>query len=401
MKLILRAIINLICLPIFLVGIILPKSKNIWVFGSWFGNLYLDNSKYLFEYIKENENEITPIWLTKNKLIFEKLRRNGRRCYYINSVLGFYFTARASIVIVSQGLIDINKFGVSRQAKVLLWHGSPIKKIAFDDRINAHPYNPLIFNIFSRIWNIIFPFEREDWDLITASSQEVKEKFISAFRSNDKSVTVTGYPRYDIILSSNLNRINSIDELSSSFLEERIILYAPTFRDGNPDFNYLDNLNLSNLNKMMEKYNTKFIIKLHPKINVSIPLLTDFENVTSLVNQNVDINILLKQSEILLTDYSSIFIDYLLLNKPIIFTPFDLNNFYKSSRELYYDYNEITPGVKCNDWNEVLEEIQMILDGVDNYISQRELIRSKFHTFSDTENCARIINRIKGKYVQK
>ena len=96
-----------------------------------------------------------------------------------------------------------------------------------------------------------------------------------------------------------------------------------------------------------------------------------------------------------MTDYSSIFIDYLLLNKPIIFTPFDLQNYIQINRKLYYDYNLITPGVKCHSWDQVLKEINNILSGVDKFSIERSNIKQKFHKFKDNENCIRITNRIK------
>ena len=216
MKHILKTVINFLLFPMFLIGLLLPKSKNIWIFGSWFGDYYIDNSKYLFEYVDNNENAITPIWLTRNKLVLQYLRNEGKRCYYIKSFLGFYYTARSSVVIVSQGLVDINKLGVSNQIKVLLWHGSPIKKIAYDDRKNANPYNQLFFKVILKTWNIFFPFERENWDIITASSKEVKNKFkslvvVQDFKDEIKKTKIF----YNFLNKNKLNDVLIISDKTS------------------------------------------------------------------------------------------------------------------------------------------------------------------------------------------
>ena len=373
----------------FLIGLLLPKSKNIWIFGSWFGDYYIDNSKYLFEYVDNNENAITPIWLTRNKLVLQYLRNEGKRCYYIKSFLGFYYTARSSVVIVSQGLVDINKLGVSNQIKVLLWHGSPIKKIAYDDRKNANPYNQLFFKVILKTWNIFFPFERENWDIITASSKEVKNKFISAFKSTKQRVKILGYPRYDIIMGTHNNILKNIQP------NKKVILYAPTFRDNNYNYNYFDGLNIQELNKIMEEFQAIFLINLHPKEKNHNYFINDNDNIVMLQNQDIDINKLLTITDILITDYSSIYIDFLLLNRPIIFTPFDLVEYRHSNRELYYDYELITPGERCNNWENTLEEIKKLFDGKDEYSNDRELIRKRFHTNVDNQNSSRIINSIK------
>ena len=114
-----------------------------------------------------------------------------------------------------------------------------------------------------------------------------------------------------------------------------------------------------------------------------------------LQNQDIDIYKLLTITDILITDYSSIYIDFLLLNRPIIFTPFDLVEYRHSNRELYYDYELITPGERCNNWENTLEEIKKLFDGKDEYSNDRELIRKRFHTNVDNQNSSRIINSIK------
>ena len=396
MKILKKIIINILFYPIFIIGLFIPKSKKIWIFGSWFGNSYTDNSRYLFEYILNNKKDIIPIWLTNKKLVLKDLRNRNIRCYYKNSIKGFYYTARSYVIIVNQGIIDINKFGLSSQIKVLLWHGTPIKKIAFDDHINSHSYNENIYNFFSKVWNSFFPFDKENWDLITSASNEVKKKFITAFRSNKNSVQITGYPRYDIILDK-LNCTNYEFEFMKKFDNKRIVLYAPTFRDKNIKYDYFFELNLKLLNKLMDETNSIFLIKLHPKSKNIEFISKEYSNIFFINDQLLDINIILSKTTILITDYSSIYIDFLLLNRPIIFTPFDYKN-YINNRKLYYDYYKVTPGKKCDNWNETLNEINEIIIGNDNYSASRDSMKDFFHKFTDSKNSLRIYDRIKKIY---
>ena len=116
-NILIRLLSNLLYYPLFILGYIIPKSNKIWIFGSWLGNSYSDNPKYLFEYIGNNHPEITPIWITRNTEIRKELNNNNKICYLINSFQGFYYTARSSVIIVSHGLIDVNKYSISNQKK--------------------------------------------------------------------------------------------------------------------------------------------------------------------------------------------------------------------------------------------------------------------------------------------
>ena len=104
----------------------------------------------------------------------------------------------------------------------------------------------------------------------------------------------------------------------------------------------------------------------------------------------------MRQTDFLITDYSSIFFDYLLLDKPIIFAPFDQEDYLKNDREFYYNYELVTPGIKAKDWDEVLERVKNLIY-CDNYTynEERAFIKKMFHTFSDGNSSERVFQAIK------
>ena len=70
------------CINIFLKILVLKKrNSNIWLFGSWNGESYSDNSKFFFEYVVKNHPTINPIWITKSKHIKNKLLSENKKCY--------------------------------------------------------------------------------------------------------------------------------------------------------------------------------------------------------------------------------------------------------------------------------------------------------------------------------
>ena len=65
---------------------------------------------------------------------------------------------------------------------------------------------------------------------------------------------------------------------------------------------------------------------------------------------------------------------------------------------MYYNYNDITPGLKCSNWEEVFYGINDILKGNDQFAKNRKMIKNTFHKFNDTNNCQRITEKIKELY---
>jgi CDP-glycerol glycerophosphotransferase (TagB/SpsB family) len=206
---------------------------------------------------------------------------------------------------------------------------------------------------------------------------------MSAFKTSN--VRITGYPRNDLLCNKETNNTFTIT-------------YLPTFRDSIgykidlfSDFNF----NLELWDKSLSKSSIKLNIKMHPLSKPTDELLTKF-NVLENINflDEIDVAEILPKTDILITDYSSVYFDYLLRDKPIIFAPFDYDNYITKDREFYYNYNEVTPGPKCKDWNEVLEWIEKFKKDPTIYADERQKVRDRFHKYQDGENCERVYNEI-------
>src|SRR5690554_6484305 len=111
------------------ISLLIPKSKNIWIFGSWFGKSYSDNSRWLFEYLNKNHPEIRIIWLTNNDDVLSLLKKSDLEVYKIYSIRSIYFSMKARYVCVSQGVLsDTMPFlSMSGSKLIQLWHDTPIK----------------------------------------------------------------------------------------------------------------------------------------------------------------------------------------------------------------------------------------------------------------------------------
>jgi CDP-glycerol glycerophosphotransferase len=377
----------------------IPKNNNIWVFGAIRGKKYMDNAKYIFEYVHENTN-ITAIWISKNNDIINELNNKGFNAYHENSQKGKYFARRAKIAIVThrgnRNNSDLPFQLFSKKTKIIqLWHGIPLKKIAFDDKIFSNKFNEnsIRFKIITYIKKIFFPFLNyvHQPSLILALSKETKDIFSKAFRVDKNIVKITGYPRSDILLK----KISF--ELDMN--KKQKIIYMPTFRgsvDSNFDLFLQFGFDVHKLDTFLGRKNMSLDIKLHPFNQPSNELIQQLKNSCNISFLQYDaIYEIINSYDILITDYSSIYFDYLLLDKPIIFTPFDKDDYMKKDREFYFDYDKVTPGPKVLNWDEVIFQLENIENFNKMYSTQRNTLKNKFHYYQDTNNTKRVFEAIK------
>ncbi|MFY0608229.1 MAG: CDP-glycerol glycerophosphotransferase family protein [Cyclobacteriaceae bacterium] len=376
-----KRFLNAICyFPIYLISFLIRKKTNLWVFGAWFGYRYSDNSKYLFEYC----NQITTlrcIWLSRDKKVIDMIRDKGFESYRTNSIKGIYFQLIAKVGVVCTGKNDINPYFVGKSIKLVnLWHGTPLKKIMNDDKIT--------FKAPKGILSKIFPvYSPTNYSLICASSEEVATRFKTAFKLNEE-VVITGYSRNDF--ASKL----TIQEKEKKFLQG---VYLPTHRgEGDSDFLVTVESMLKKLDEILEGSRIQVDVKLHFYYQTRLASVNEYQNIRFLKDADIDGDIYsaLWDYDFLITDYSSIYFDFLLKDKPIIFYPFDLNSYLTKDREMYYNYEEVTPGPKVTSYQDLFEELIKVRNGQDTFREQRRELNAVFNKFNDGLNSGRIVQEI-------
>jgi CDP-glycerol glycerophosphotransferase (TagB/SpsB family) len=142
----------------------IPKNKNIWIFGAWFGDKYADNSKFLFEYVNEYHPSIRAVWLTNSEDIVDQLKEKDYEVYKKYSFKSILLGVRAQYsIFVHSNFVDCMPFLNNKQTKLIqLWHGSPIKKIGYDTEIIRKNKS------FDKFKYTLFPFLYEESHLFTA-----------------------------------------------------------------------------------------------------------------------------------------------------------------------------------------------------------------------------------------
>ena len=106
-----------------------------------------------------------------------------------------------------------------------------------------------------------------------------------------------------------------------------------------------------------------------------------------------DVNLILPEIDILITDYSSIYVDYLLLDRPCIFVPYDLEN-YKRKRGFLLDYDFWAAGAIVLTQKDLEGALTEILSGKDTYIEKRQLLRDNFHNCQAENSSEKVVQLI-------
>jgi len=395
----------LLLLPVYLVAFLLPRDRNLWIFGSWDGQVFNDNSKYLFLYIAENHSEIRAIWLSHRDEIIKDLTNKGYEAYQPLSIKGFLYSLRASCVVISNCLGDVNGFAIGKAKKIQLWHGTPLKKIGYDSglgSISGYRVNNRLRAMIVELVEKVSPFTVRRYDLLAAASEEAKRTLGSGFRDNKDRLRVTGYPRNDALFDTvwlASNRCDYIERSKNEINFKYVITYLPTHRQlGKKQIDLFAGYGFDSneAQRMLEGLNAILIIKAHyfDRGDDMTARKSSSQRIYAPSSDEVtDIYPILKETDILITDYSSIYFDYLLLNRPIIFTPFDIEE-YSKEEGFYYDYDEVTPGPKAKDWPEVLKLIEEVIQN-DRWERKREAVCGRFNGFRDNMSSQRVFEAIR------
>lgn len=337
----------------YVLSFFLKNENNMWIFGAGNGHAYVDNSRYLFEWVSTKKDK-KVYWITKELKLYRAIKINKKsNIIYFYSLRGIIVLAKAKVYICSHGINDITPYANKNKVIICLWHGLPIKKIGNmakgtfgkDNKIN-HFVNRLI-NANEKI------------DLFLTPSAYYKNIFEQSFGSKVKDYLFAQYPRVTELKS----RYKKIGERGAN---SRIIVFAPTFRDYVsecyyeksgilPSLDYLPKLNL-----ILEKLNFKMVIKLHPYIYVNhtyMDALSEFNHIIY-ADKNDDVLDTLINSEMLITDYSSIYFDFLSLKKEVIFLMPDYEMYKNNGRGLNFEFEKMAPGRICKTWSHIADYLQ-------------------------------------------
>lgn len=356
-----------------------PVMQNVVLFESFFGKSYSDSPKYIFEKL----NEMYPgkyecVWILEKKTKLPYPAKQIKRF----SFAYFKYLARAKYIVFNSRQ---PKSFIKRKENVFLetWHGTPLKKLVFDmdDVLSASPTYKKNFYIQSR-----------SWDYLVAANGFSDEVFRRAFEY-DKHMLKFGYPRNDILHSPDRDKIAAdIKQKIGIPSDKKVVLYAPTWRDDEfyeaGKYKFTLRLDLAKMKKELgDDY--AIILRTHyfiaDKIDVS-----GAEDFVYNLSKYDDIAELYLISDILITDYSSVFFDYANLKRPMLFFTYDLDKYRDVLRGFYIDMEKDIPGPLVFNTDEVIDSIKNIDEVQKKYAAVYDVFYERFCGWEDghaSENC--------------
>jgi len=372
-------------------SLVIPKDEKLIIFGAFSGKRYGDNSAFLFEYIIKEQTDYKPYWISHKKDVVDFVINKGFPALNRYSLKAFWYSVRAKYIVGSHNIKDASMHKVisPNQFFIYLHHGIPLRKGWFD--VAGAPKKSL----------------QSSKDKINHSSFMIATSEYAAEQQNkllpiglDK-FRITGLPRNDVFFKE----LNSYEKkLINSHIppNKTTVLYAPTWREWEATkFFPFEDRNLSELNKKLVELNTILILRPHhidlekKEFNVLRDEIASFSNIKLIThNEIADINLVCKFSDILITDYSSLIYDFLIINKPIVYFTYDFEK-YMDRVGFYPNMQEIVnTGYQPKTQVEFIKSVEEIIEKKDRFEENRMSLSNKLHKYKDSKSCNRVFNEM-------
>lgn len=362
--------------------------RKLIALGGSSGKAFIGNTKYLYHYLKKH-TDYKLVYFVKSKDLKKELDTKGIRTVNAYSLKAIKILRKSRFVFVTHGINDVIPIRFSPKTTFIeTWHGILMKKY-------MNIYDTFEYSKWAKILRL--KIENDDiYDYFLTPSGTNKNLMILSnhFLIPPNKILVTGYPRNDFFFSNDLNLSNTIkSKYSVPKLYKEIILYAPTYRDNDLTARFpLSSSELIELNEVLKEKSSILLMKAH-KSEKKI----EFENHSNIkkISKNTDIQELLFITDILVTDYSSVYVDYLLLNKPIIFFTYDYEYYEKENRGLLYNLKEIAPGPLIYTGKELINTIRNISEMDKKFEQKRKKTNDIFNKYQDGKSTERLLKFLK------
>lgn len=367
--------------PILVVLTVFIKRRPIVLIAGRNARSFSDNPRYLFEFLVNDDSFNTQAqvyFYTKSKTVFSELAmRFPGKVLYAYHFKTLIFLAKAKFIVFGHGINDFFPYPIIKNngLKIMnLFHAIALKRIGLVENFNDEKS---------------YVKEMQQYDFFVSSSKEEAEMMQLNSFLQEHQMIVTGMPRNDVFHSDLKSQKGKL--FTEMYAGKKTILYAPTFRDdGRPVelFPFKD-ANLEELDLFLKENDSVIIIRCH---------VDEFERLGTQKNGNFsnivfqgsdvfpDVQDILPQIDMVITDYSSVCIDFLLTLRPMLFIPYDYDQ-YKSERGFLFEYFEATPGPKVESQTQFIQELKDYLKDPSKDLAIREIQRNRFHETEEGKSC--------------
>jgi len=358
---------------------ILPKKRDRIIFTSNRNETYAYNAKYLFEYFIKHHPNMEVKYVMNNKEKRDSLNKifGAGNNYFIETetLKGMWYALRAYSWIISAYETPVMGFFLRINRFVFhLGHSAYFRSAMF---LEGNPpwYKKLYFHL------IKYNFSNH---LIT--SHEIAKITPKMVGCKKEDIIVIGEPMNDKIF--NPDKEIFLNLFGMNILNNKNILYAPTWRPGGALKLFpFEDMDWDKLTEFLEENKINIFLRTHPAFEEDLSFYTKKTPYIRVVNSDLveDINDVISLFDIVVSDYSSVFTGYLLAHKPVMFFPYDLEE-YEKTMGFVLPYHDATPGPKPTTLKEFMEEMKRLLDDKEYYLEDRKTASKLFNEYSKN-NC--------------
>ena len=400
---------KLLRIPLYIAGrlltLVTPRTRDLWVFGC--GGGIGDGALALWQVAAEED--IDAVWLVDGERDAEDARARGIRTLPKHSVAGLWRTARSRVIVITHGFGDVNRYAVSGGFVVQLWHGIPLKRIGVDSPETLRPPGFLRGTALAgparRLLGIMYRAATRRIDVLPAASHLVRGRLQSAFSLRDAAVPVTGEPRVDVLSAGEpATRRAAAGELIAAATgaplddEVRVVLYAPTWRDGDEDPAIPDSGAAARITALLEEQDAVLLIRSHPLGAGAYDIPSD--RVRMLGSDRLrDITPALSRVDVLITDYSSLAYDCSLVPMPVVYLAPDVVE-YAQQRGFYGRYQDVAGDDWARDWTDAVAQLRAVLADPaerDRRLDRARALDAQVHAYSDGGSTRRVFDLIRAR----
>ncbi|WP_229745386.1 CDP-glycerol glycerophosphotransferase family protein [Pullulanibacillus pueri] len=351
------------------------------------------NSVPLYKEMTQHNIPVEAVFLSKTSCadVLEKQTGHNVICFETSNVIdmlrSIYHLATSKHVVIDNYFGFLAAIQFKPEVKcVQLWHAvGAIKTFGFKDKSIKHR-SERARERFEKVYN--------KFDKVVVGSEALAHIFMEAFHLPADKILRTGVPRtdffYDVLSKQKV--VTALYKKHPELTDKKVILYAPTYRDQELN-GFKLKLDIEDMYKQL-KDDYVLLLKLHPAIKLSLALDNKFDGFVYDFSGYPDINELLLITDVLITDYSSIPYEFSLLNKPMIFFPYDLEE-YTRDRGLWGSYHELVPGPVVYDSSDIpriIKQNKFDYNRIQEYCN-------KWNFYSKGNSSENLVNTMFGKEV--
>lgn len=374
------------------------KRDKLVLFGARKGNWYADCSRQIYEAMLVKRPDLDPMWMTRNDDLYERMKRQGLPVCHMNTPRAVALLSKAPLAVISTQLYDVAKYPsmVPDSLRILFTgHGKSAKASTLAFKSGR-----------SESFRRMFQRTEELTDVALSTSPFITKLAAEANGFRRDQFVTTGYPRNDLLVRPDPQTKAKWDAYLGGLQPGMNILYAPTWRQRGDRTRFFpfEDFDPDKLLRFLEEKRILLMVRPHERDLLNHPSLHRFLHGLEqkspwlrICDQNAfqNVNHVLPFSDILITDYSSISNDYLLLDRPMVFIPYDYDEF-ASVQGFMYDYFGSLPGPALNSQKGLLAAFEDLSRGRDPFRQKRRFLRDRIHRHTDgraTERVLQIIDR--------